>query len=62
MELMCHSSVVSRKSIVNYLQSNTFDKTITCPTSFDMQGEPVKSLELFQVTGNKIKLIRSCNN
>jgi len=62
MSTLSSPSVVSRKDMVNYLQSNTFDKTITCPTSFDMQGEPVKSLELFQVTGNEIKLIRSCNN
>ncbi|MCK5519847.1 MAG: ABC transporter substrate-binding protein, partial [Candidatus Marinimicrobia bacterium] len=62
MSTLSSAAVTSREEMVKYLQSNTFDNTITCPTSFDLQGEPVKSLELFQVTGNEIKLIRSCDN
>ena len=62
MNTLSSPSVISRKDMVNYLQSNTFDKIITCPITFDLQGEPVKSLKLFQVTGNEIKLIRSCDN
>ncbi len=62
MSALSSPSVTSRKGMVNFLQSTTFDQTITCPTSFDPQGEPVKLLKLFQVTGNEIKLIRSCDN
>lgn len=62
MEALSASMVSSRKDVVTYLQSNTFSRTITCPISFDSQGEPVKSLELFQVTGDEIKLIKSCDD
>ncbi|MCK5097402.1 MAG: penicillin-binding protein activator [Desulfobacteraceae bacterium] len=62
MEALSSQAVRSRKDMVNYLQSNTFSNGLTCPTSFDLQGEPDKSLELLQVIGNEIKLIRSCNN
>lgn len=62
MNTLSSPAVSSRKDVVTYLQSNTFSRTITCPTSFDSQGEPVKSLELFQVIGDEIKLIGSCDN
>ncbi len=62
MDDLSSSWVRSRKDVITYLQSNTFKKGITCPTSFDMQGEPVKSLELFQVVGDEIELIRSCKH
>lgn len=61
MDALSSPAVTSRKEVVTYLQSNTFDKGITCPTSFDLQGEPVNSLELFQVLDNEIILIRSCD-
>ncbi|MBU8849559.1 MAG: penicillin-binding protein activator [Desulfobacterales bacterium] len=62
MNTLSSPMVNSRKDVVKYLQSNTFSRTITCPTSFDPQGEPVKPLELFQVIGDEIKLIRSCDD
>lgn len=62
MNALSSPTVSSRKDVVKYLQSNTFNKTITCPTSFGPQGEPVKPLELFQVIGDEIKLIGSCDN
>ncbi|WP_299981559.1 penicillin-binding protein activator [Desulfobacula sp.] len=62
MNALSSPAVSSRKDVVKYLQSNTFSRTITCPTSFDPQGEPVKPLELFQVMGDEIKLIRSCDD
>ncbi len=62
MDALSSPRVRSRKDVITYLQSNTFKKGITCPTSFDLKGEPVKSLELFQVVDDEIKLIRSCDN
>ncbi|SDT97699.1 penicillin-binding protein activator [Desulfobacula phenolica] len=62
MDALSSPRVRSRQDVITYLQSNMFKKGVTCPTSFDMTGEPVKFLELFQVVGDDIKLIRSCNN
>ena len=62
METLASPSVNSKEDVVNFLHSTIFNKTISCPTSFDLQGEPVKSLKLFQVSGSEIKLIRSCDN
>ncbi|MEN8210752.1 MAG: penicillin-binding protein activator [Thermodesulfobacteriota bacterium] len=62
METLASPSVNSKEDVVDFLHSSIFNKTVTCPTSFDLQGEPVKSLKLFQVAGSEIKLIRSCDN
>lgn len=59
MEALTSSTVNSRKELIAYLQKNTFKKMVIYPTSFDSYSEPSKSLELFQVEGDNLKLIRT---
>lgn len=61
MHALSQPEVKSRKNLIQILQSTNFSNGVTCPTSFNRSGESIKSLDLYQVKGNKIILLKSCD-
>lgn len=52
---------ISRNLIADRLQTLSYKNCLTCPIHFDARGEPSSPLNVFQVKGSQIVLVRSCN-
>lgn len=53
---------ISRSRVADGLQRLNYRNSLTCPIRFDARGEPFSRLNIFQIKGNDIVLVRSCTN
>lgn len=53
---------MSRHQVADGLQSINYRNCLTCPIRFDARGEPSSPLNVFQIKGDEIVLVRSCTN
>ncbi len=60
MQALASGRIDSKQDLVSYLQGISFQDTVTCPISFNRNGEPTGPLKLFQIQGKEIQLIQTC--
>ena len=61
MHCLQQSGVTSKTGLIQVLKTVKYDSNITCPIAFDSNGECIKDLDLFQITGRKIMIYQACD-
>ena len=60
MNCLSNPEVRSATDLIKEMKSANYFDGITCPASFDVQGEPTKTLDLFRIKDREISLLQAC--